>query len=164
MSALIIVEAVLPEAVALANTLPKAVCPSLKLSTFVWVIVGLVVFEFTDLVSYDGGLEGPESTIAVNASLFLTCHEYVQNILKLLLTQFDIENDGIVGFEVATVVDSKVEKPMIVESEFVKPDLDIKHSIVCKELAVSDVLDKLTEAFEDVVLEEIIVVAPLFKI
>jgi hypothetical protein len=34
-SALIIVEAVLPEAVALANTLPKAVCPSLKLSTFV---------------------------------------------------------------------------------------------------------------------------------
>jgi hypothetical protein len=89
------------------------------------VIVGLVVFEFTDLVSYDGGLEGPESTIAVNASLFLTCHEYVQNILKLLSTQFDIENDGIVGFEVATVVDSKVENPMIVESEFVKPDLDI---------------------------------------
>jgi hypothetical protein len=35
---------------------------------------------------------------------------------------------------------------------------------VCKELAVSDVLDKLTEAFEDVVLEEIIVVVPLFKI
>jgi hypothetical protein len=58
--------------VALAKTVPKAVKPSLKLSTLVWVIVVLVVFEAKDLESYDGGLEGPESTVAVAASLFLT--------------------------------------------------------------------------------------------
>jgi hypothetical protein len=94
------VEAVLPEAVALANTLPKAFCPSLKLSTLVWVIVELVVFEFTDLESYDGGLEGPESTVAVKASLFLTVHEYVHKAVPKLVIQFDIEKLGIVGFEV----------------------------------------------------------------
>jgi hypothetical protein len=74
-SALTIVEAGFPEAVALAKTLPKAVKPSLELSTPFWVIVALVVFEFTDLESYDGGLEGPDTTVAVSASLFLTCQE-----------------------------------------------------------------------------------------
>jgi hypothetical protein len=58
--------------VALAKTVPKAVKPSVKLSTLVWVIVVLVVFEAKDLESYDGGFEGPESTVAVAASLFLT--------------------------------------------------------------------------------------------
>jgi hypothetical protein len=71
-SSLTIAEADFPEAVALAKTLPKAVKPSVKLSTPVWVIVELVVFEATDLESYDGGLVGPESTVAVKASLFLT--------------------------------------------------------------------------------------------
>jgi hypothetical protein len=103
-SALTIVEADFPEAVALAKTLPEAVKPSLTLSTLVWVIVALVVFEFTDLESYVGGLEGPESTVAVAASLFLTCHEYVQNVPKKSLTQLDIEKLGIVGLAVAVTL------------------------------------------------------------
>jgi hypothetical protein len=68
------------------------------------VIVGLVVFEAKDLESYDGGLEGPESTVAVAASLFLTCHEYVQNVPKKPLVQFDIEKLGIVGLAVAVTL------------------------------------------------------------